>query len=179
MSFSNFLPFYYTHWYIIAIMTIELSKQDLAILGHLQEDGRISNRDLADRVSLSPSPCWRRVRALESQKVILGYTALLDPEKLGLSILAFAHVSLVDHHPATVQHFDQSISDAPEVLECFMTSGDHDYMLKVVTRDMSSYQDFLSEKLLRLDCVRTVNTSFALKQKKISTRLPLVASGVG
>ena len=160
-------------------MTIELSKQDLAILAHLQEDGRISNRDLADRVSLSPSPCWRRVRSLESQQVILGYTALLDAQKLGLSILAFANVSLVDHHPATVQHFDQSISEAPEVLECFMTSGDHDYMLKVVTRDMSSYQDFLSEKLLRLDCVRTVNTSFALKQKKISTRLPLVARDGG
>jgi DNA-binding Lrp family transcriptional regulator len=154
-------------------MNTSFSKQDLAILRYLQEDGRISNRDLATRVSLSPSPCWRRVRALESQQVIRGYTALLDPEKLGLSILAFAHVSLVDHHPATVQHFDQSISEAPEVLECFMTSGDHDYMLKVVTRDMSSYQDFLSRKLLRLDCVRTVNTSFALKQKKISTRLPL------
>ena len=160
-------------------MPIAISKQDLAILGHLQEDGRISNRDLADRVSLSPSPCWRRVRALESQQVIRGYTALLDPQKLGLSILAFANVSLVDHHPATVQHFDQSISEGPEVLECFMTSGEHDYMLKVVTRDMSSYQDFLSEKLLRLHCVRTVNTSFALKQKKISTRLPLVASGGG
>lgn len=153
----------------------KLSRQDLAILGHLQEDGRISNRDLADKVSLSPSPCWRRVRALEAERVIRGYTALLDPEKLGLRVLAFAHVSLTDHHPATVQRFDRSIAEAPEVLECFMTSGDHDYMLKVVTRDMASYQDFLSEKLLRLDCVRTVNTSFALKQKKHSTRLPLEA----
>jgi Lrp/AsnC family leucine-responsive transcriptional regulator len=154
-------------------MSAKLSRQDLAILRYLQEDGRISNRDLASKVALSPSPCWRRVRALESQLFILGYTALLDPQKLGLSILAFAHVSLVDHHPATVERFDQSISQAPEVLECFMTSGDHDYMLKVVTTDMASYQDFLSEKLLRLDCVRTVNTSFAMKQKKISTRLPL------
>lgn len=150
-----------------------LSKQDVAILRHLQEDGRISNRDLASRVSLSPSPCWRRVRALEEQQVIRGYTALLDPDKLGLRVVAFAHVSLVDHHPPTVARFDRKISEAPEVLECFMTSGDHDYMLKVVTRDMSSYQDFLSEKLLSLDCVRTVNTSFALKQKKLSTRLPL------
>ena len=157
-------------------MKQKLSKQDVAILRHLREDGRISNRDLANQVSLSPSPCWRRVRALEEQQVIRGYTALLDPEKLGLRVVAFAHVSLVDHHPPTVARFDQKISEAPEVLECFMTSGDHDYMLKVLTRDMSSYQDFLSEKLLSLDCVRTVNTSFALKQKKLSTRLPLQQS---
>jgi len=150
-----------------------LSRQDLAILEQLQSDGRISNRDLAAAVSLSPSPCWRRVRALEDSKLIKGYTAILDPAQLGLNILAFAHVSLVDHHPETVQRFDQSIARAPEVLECFMTSGDHDYMLKVVTRDMASYQDFLSEKLLRMPCVQTVNTSFALKQKKYSTRLPL------
>lgn len=154
-------------------MSTKLSRQDLAILDHLQQDGRISNRDLAAAVSLSPSPCWRRVRALEDGKVIRGYAALLDPERLGLNILAFAHVSLVDHHPETVQQFDQSIARATEVLECFMTSGDHDYMLKVITRDMAAYQAFLSEKLLRMPCVRTVNTSFALRQKKSSTRLPL------
>jgi len=152
---------------------MKLSRQDLAILDRLQLDGRISNRDLASAVSLSPSPCWRRVRALEDGEVIRGYAALLDPERLGLNILAFAHVSLVDHHPETVQQFDQSIGRAPEVLECFMTSGDHDYMLKVITRDMAAYQAFLSEKLLRMPCVRTVNTSFALRQKKSSTRLPL------
>ncbi len=158
-------------------MKPDLVRPDIEILEILQTDGRVSNRDLAARVALSPSPCWRRVRALEDAGVIERYVALLAPDKLGLAVIAFAHVSLTDHHPQTVEEFDAAVARAPEVLECYMTSGEHDYMLKVITADMASYEHFLSEKMLRLPSVRTVNTGFVLRRKKYTTALPLPEPG--
>jgi Lrp/AsnC family leucine-responsive transcriptional regulator len=143
------------------------------MLEALQNDGRLSNRDLAKKVSLSPSPSWRRLRALEKSGVISHYAAVIDREKAGLPILGFAHVTLLDHNTESVKKFDRAILLAPQVLECHATSGEHDYMLKVVAPDMASYQGFLSGYLLKIGVVRTVNTSFALKQQKSTTRLPL------
>lgn len=154
-------------------VAIKLGRQDVSILNALQNDGRMSNRDLAKSVSLSPSPSWRRLRALEKEGVIDHYAAVLDREKVGLSILGFAHVSLLDHHTKTVEKFDQAIMRASQVLECHATSGEYDYMLKIVAPDMAAYQDFLSGYLLKIGVVRTVNTSFALKQQKSTTVLPL------
>ena len=151
----------------------QMDRQDIAILNALQKDGRISNRDLARSVALSPSPSWRRLRALEEEGVIDHYAAVLDREKVGLSILGFAHVTLQDHNTRTVQKFDRAIMRAPQVLECHATSGEYDYMLKIVAPDMAAYQDFLSGYLLKIGVVRTVNTSFALKQQKNTTALPL------
>jgi DNA-binding Lrp family transcriptional regulator len=150
-----------------------LDRLDVSILEALQNDGRLSNRDLAKMISLSPSPSWRRLRALEESGVISHYAAVLDREKAGLSILGFAHVTLHDHNTETVKKFDDAITDAKQVLECHATSGEHDYMLKVVAPDMASYQDFLSGYLLKIGVVRTVNTSFALRQTKSTTVLPL------
>jgi Lrp/AsnC family leucine-responsive transcriptional regulator len=150
-----------------------MDKFDIAILKAVQNDGRLSNRDLARKVSLSPSPSWRRLRALEEAGVINHYAAVVDRHKVGLSIMGFAHVTLHDHSSEKVRKFDQAIMSAPQVLECHATSGGHDYMLKVVAPDMASYQDFLSEYLLKIGVVRTVNTSFALKQQKNTTVLPL------
>lgn len=150
-----------------------MDKFDIAILKAVQKDGRLSNRDLARKVSLSPSPSWRRLRALEEAGVINHYAAVVDRHKVGLSIMGFAHVTLHDHSSEKVKRFDQAIMSAPQVLECHATSGGHDYMLKVVAPDMASYQDFLSEYLLKIGVVRTVNTSFALKQQKNTTVLPL------
>ena len=152
---------------------MELGKQDLSILKVLQKDGRISNRDLARAESLSPSPSWRRLRAMEEAGVIDHYSAVVKREAVGLSIMCFAHVSLHDHASATVAKFDKAIMEADQVLECHSTSGDHDYMLKIVAPDMAAYQDFLSEYLLTLGVVRTVNTSFVLKQLRSTTVLPL------
>lgn len=152
---------------------MELGKQDLSILKVLQKDGRISNRDLARAVSLSPSPSWRRLRAMEEAGVIDHYSAVVKREAVGLSIMCFAHVSLHDHNSETVAKFDKAIMEADRVLECHSTSGDHDYMLKIVAPDMAAYQDFLSDYLLTLGVVRTVNTSFVLKQLKSTTVLPL------
>ena len=112
-------------------------------------------------------------RAREEAGVISHYAAVVDRHQVGLSIMGFAHVTLHDHSPEKVRKFDEAIMRAPQVLECHATSGGHDYMLKVVAPDMASYQDFLSEYLLKLGVVRTVNTSFALKQQKNTTVLPL------
>lgn len=152
---------------------MRLDKWDISILEALQKDGRLSNRDLAKAVSLSPSPSWRRLRALEEEGVISHYAAVVDRNKVGLSIMGFAHVTLHDHGADNVKKFDRAIMSAPQVLECHATSGEHDYMLKVVAPDMASYQDFLSQNLLKIGVVRTVNTSFALKQQKCTTVLPL------
>jgi len=154
-------------------VSMKLDKQDISILEAIQKDGRLSNRDLAKEVSLSPSPSWRRLRALEDAGVISHYAAVVDREQVGLSIMGFAHVTLHDHSSEKVKRFDRAIMRAPQVLECHATSGEHDYMLKVVAPDMASYQDFLSEYLLKIGVVRTVNTSFALKQQKSTTALPM------
>lgn len=152
---------------------MKFDKADIAIIEALQHDGRLSNRELAQKVSLSPSPSWRRLRALEESGVISHYAAIVDREKVGLSILGFAHVILHDHRAENVRKFDRAIMGAPQVLECHATSGEHDYMLKVVAPDMASYQDFLSGYLLKIGVVRTVNTSFVLKQQKSTTALPM------
>ena len=150
-----------------------LDRLDISILDALQHNGRMSNRELAKAVALSPSPSWRRLRALEEAGLISHYAAVLDREKVGLPILGFAHVTLHDHNTETVAEFDRAIMLAPQVLECHATSGEHDYMLKIVAPDMAAYQDFLSGYLLKIGVVRTVNTSFALRQQKNTTVLPL------
>ncbi len=152
---------------------MKLGKLDLNILKVLQRNGRISNRDLAREVSLSPSPSWRRLRALEDAGVIDHYSAVVRREAVGLNIMGFAHVTLHDHNSATVAKFDRAIMDADPVLECHSTSGEYDYMLKIVAPDMAAYQAFLSEYLLTIGVVRTVNTSFVMNELKSTTVLPL------
>lgn len=152
-----------------------LDKIDARIIAALQADGRLSNRDLAERVALSASPCWRRVRQLEADGVIKGYSALVDPAAVGLNVVAFAHVSLENHHAETIAQFDRAIEQWPHVQECHATSGDYDFMLKIVAADMADYDNFLSESLLQLPAVRTVNTSFSLRSRKLTTHLPLHA----
>ena len=152
---------------------MKLGKHDFSILRVLQKNGRISNRDLAREVSLSPSPSWRRVRALEDAGVIDHYAAVVKREAVGLSILGFAHVTLHDHNSETVAKFDAAIMNTDQVLECHSTSGEYDYMLKIVAPDMAAYQQFLSDYLLTIGVVRTVNTSFVMKQLKSTTVLPL------
>ena len=150
-----------------------LDNYDIAILRILQSDGRISNRELAQAVGLSPAPCWRRLRALEENQIISNYAAILNTEKLKLTIIAFAHISLENHHAKTVIEFDRAIQGSDEVLECYMTSGEYDYMLKVVATDMTAYEKFLSDVLMQIAAVRNVSTSFALRHKKLTTALPL------
>ena len=150
-----------------------LDRLDRRILEELQADARISNQELAKRVGLSAAPCWRRLRRLEQEGFNEGYATLLRAAAIGLPILAYAVVSLENHHPESVRQFDQLVMDRPEVLECHSMSGANDYLLRIVAASMEAYEHFLSTQLLQLQAVRSVNTSFVLRTKKLTTRLPV------
>jgi Lrp/AsnC family transcriptional regulator, leucine-responsive regulatory protein len=154
--------------------SINIDRYDRQILAALQQDGRISNQDLADRIGLSPSPCLRRVRTLEEAGLIAGYRALLDAKKLGLSLMALIGISMDQHTPERFANLEQAISDIPEVLECLLITGQQsDYQLKVVVRDMDAYQDLLLNKITRIQGVTGVHTSFVLRKVVDRTALPL------
>jgi Lrp/AsnC family leucine-responsive transcriptional regulator len=156
---------------------MELDRYDRQILDILQAEGRINNQDLAERIGLSPSPCLRRVRALEESGLVLGYRALLDAKKLGLSLMALIHISMDRHTPERFANFETSVSLLPEVLECLLITGqDADYQLKVAVRDMDHYQALLLNKITRIEGVTGVHSSFVLRQVVAKTALP-VASG--
>jgi DNA-binding Lrp family transcriptional regulator len=142
-------------------------------LAELQADGRLSSQALAERVGLSASPCWRRVRRLQADGVLRSAVAILDAEKVGLHVMAFAQVSLEDHHPDSVAAFDRVVTARPEILECHAMSGQHDYLLKVICESIGAYDRLLSEHILRIGAVQTVNTSFVLRTRKSTTALPL------
>lgn len=147
---------------------------DRRILEVLQREGRISNQELAERIGLSPSPCLRRVRALEESGLITGYRAILDAGKLGLSLLALIHISMDRHTPERFENFEQRVADLPEVLECLLITGqDADYQLKVVVRDMEAYQALLLNKITRIEGVSGVHSSFVMRRVLNKTALPL------
>lgn len=149
-------------------------RYDQRILELLQQDGRLSNLELAEKIGLSPSPCLRRVRQLEEQGVITGYRAHLDAQKLGLSLMALVYISMDRHTPERFAHFDARIRALPEVLECLLITGqDADYQLKVAVRDMEAYQQLLLNKIARIEGVSGVHTSFVLRRVVDKTALPL------
>ena len=147
---------------------------DRRILEVLQREGRISNQELAERIGLSPSPCLRRVRALEESGLITGYRAILDAGKLGLSLQALIHISMDRHTPERFENFERIVADLPEVLECLLITGqDADYQLKVVVRDMEAYQALLLNKITRIEGVSGVHSSFVMRRVVDKTALPL------
>ncbi|TWH76204.1 transcriptional regulator, AsnC family [Azomonas agilis] len=151
-----------------------LDRYDLNILAALQKDARLSNQELAEHIGLSPSPCSRRVKQLEDDGYILSQVALLDRKALGLSLTATVLVGMDRHTPERFEHFEQVISQHPQVLECSLITGmDADYQLKVVVPDMDHYQQFLLGVLTRIDGVSSVRSSFVLRQVLSSTALPL------
>jgi len=153
---------------------VDLDRYDRQILERLQADGRISNQELAEGIGLSPSPCLRRVRALEEAGLIRGYHARLDAKALGLSLMALIHISMDQHTPERFAHFEQQIGDMPEVLECLLITGQSaDYQLKVVVRDMEAYQDLLLNRITRIAGVTGVHSSFVLRRVVDRTALPL------
>jgi len=144
---------------------MNLDRYDRQILEVLQANGRINNQDLADRIGLSPSPCLRRVRALEDAGLITGYYAQLDARKLGLTLMALVHISMDVHTPERFANFEGSIAVLPEVLECLLITGqDADYQLKVAVRDMDHYQTLLLDKITRIAGVTGVHSSFVLRR---------------
>ncbi len=149
-----------------------MDAQDAKILKALQVDGRLTNQQLAHDVDMSPSACWRRVKALEKEGVITKYCALVDREKSGHTLSAILYVSLDSHSEKNVKAFVASIKSRPEILECLATTGDADYHLRVVTKDMHTYNHFLDNFLLRLSGVRQVRSNVVLKEIKMDVALP-------
>jgi Lrp/AsnC family leucine-responsive transcriptional regulator len=150
-----------------------MDKTDVRILQELQSNARISISELAARVSLTPTPCARRVQQLEAAGLIKGYVAVLDQTLLGLPVNAFVEVRLVREGKAEVAEFEAAMHSRPEVLECWAMSGGYDYLLRVVTSDLDAYNRFLREQLLNLGCVDHVETGFALQRILERTALPL------
>ena len=144
---------------------VKLDRYDRAILQLLQREGRLSNQELAERIGLSPSPCLRRVRALEESGLISGYRAMLDAKKLGLTLMALIHIAMDRHTPERFANFEEKVAALPEVLECLLVTGqDADYQLKVVVRDMDAFQALLLEKITRIEGVSGVHSSFVLRR---------------
>lgn len=153
---------------------MQLDRYDRQILDLLQTEGRISNQELADRVSLSPSACLRRVRALEESGLITGYRALLDARRLGFSLTALVHISMDRHTPERFDNFESEIARIDEVLECLLITGQSaDYQLKVVVADMDAYQELLLQRITRITGVSGVHSSFVLRRVVDKTALPV------
>ena len=152
-----------------------LDRIDLLLLAELQRAGRQTNAELAERVHLSPSACLRRVQRLEREGVIAGYRAEVDPEKLGLGLQAFVRVQLKSHDAARIAVFAEQVNDWAEIVACHALTGDMDYLLHVVVRDLEHFSRFLLDKLLAQAEVADVNTSFVLRTVKRAQALPLRA----
>lgn len=150
-----------------------LSGTDLNILRVLQQDGRISNVALAKAVNLSPSPCLRRVQRLERSGTIRTYVALIDQKQVGLPISVFVSVTLDKQEKAALRAFEAAIRDRPEVMECYLMTGDSDYLLRVVAPDLEAYQRFLLDHLTVIPGVANIRSSFALQQLVYKTALPI------
>lgn len=150
-----------------------LEEQDRRILRALQDDARISNQELAERAGMSASACWRRVKALEEAGVIGRHVALVDPERAGMGFHAVVHVSLTRHDHGHVGTFIAEVRRRPEVLDCFATTGEADYHLRVVCADLAAYNLFLEGFLFRLPGIANVRTNLVLKTIKQETAIPL------
>ena len=151
---------------------VPLADKDRRILAILQRDSRTTTQELAERVGMSTSACWRRVRALEDAGVIDRYAVIVNPKKAGFGLQWMTLVSLVRHEQKHVENFVREIERHPEVLECFATSGEADYHLRVVAEDIDSYNRFLDDFILRLPGVSQVRSNIILKEIKDDTALP-------
>ena len=153
-----------------------LDPTDIKILSHLQDDASLTNVELAKRVHLSPSPCLSRVKAIESAGVIQRYVALAQPQALGLDLNVFISISLKEQSKEALAKFEQRIAEHDEVMECYLMTGDSDYLIRVAIADMGSLEKFILEQLTPIPGVEKIRSSFALKQVRYKTALPLNAA---
>ncbi|MDE0994362.1 MAG: Lrp/AsnC family transcriptional regulator [Rhodospirillales bacterium] len=150
-----------------------LNEIDLKILSHLQNNARLTNVELSEHIHLSQSPCLRRVRNMESNGIIKGYVALVDQNTVGLPVSVFVNVRLEKQIERALEKFEETVQDWSEVMECYLMTGDSDYLLRVVASDLAAYERFLMDKLTRVPGVASINSSFALKQVTYKTALPI------
>lgn len=152
---------------------MKLDLIDIRILNELQNDSSHSNVELAKRVHLSPSPCLMRVKALKDKGVIRSYVALADPKVLGLGLNVFISISLKEQSKEALTEFEQRISEHDEVMECYLMTGDSDYLIRVAVADMGALEKFILEQLTPIAGIEKIRSSFALKQVRYKTALPL------
>jgi|TARA_B110000046_G_scaffold140997_1_gene147614 Lrp/AsnC family leucine-responsive transcriptional regulator len=152
---------------------MSLNEIDLKILSHLQNNARLTNVELSEHIHLSQSPCLRRVRNMESSGIIQGYVALVDQNAVGLPVSVFVNVRLEKQIERALEKFEEIVQDWSEVMECYLMTGDSDYLLRVVASDLAAYERFLMDKLTRVPGVASINSSFALKQVTYKTALPI------
>ena len=150
-----------------------LDKVDIAISERLQRDGRLSNVKLAEQLSLSEASCWRKQKRLEECGVIEGYQAILNRRKLGLGVMAFVQISCSDHSEEATEKFEKIIASAPQVLSCHNTTGEADFLLQVVARDLDSYSRFVEKVLRKLPGVLSIRSNLSLREMKTTHRFPV------
>ncbi len=154
-------------------MSSPLAKQDVAILQLLQRDATLSTSALAERINVSQSPCWRRVNRLEQEGIIRSRVALLDRNALGMEVVVFATINLTSTGRQNLLEFERDIVRHPEVMECYTMTGIWDYMLKIVTRDIRHYEEFVRNTLTASPAIRELHSHMAVTEIKNSTELPL------
>ena len=154
-------------------MQVELDRADVRILDVLQEHGDLSAADVAERVGMTASTCWRRISRLQELGVVKRRVALLDREKVGLNVMVFSHVKLAGHGRDALLRFEQAVGEHPEILECYTLMGETDFLLRIVCRDIKAYEAFFLDHLSRFPGVQSVNSSIALAVIKETTALPL------
>ena len=151
----------------------QLDRHDVLLLSELQRDARQTVQQLAEAVGLSSTPCWKRVKEMEATGIIRGYTALVDREKVGLALCVLAEVNLTRHNEDDVRRFEQAVATAPQIVSCYATTGQADYVIKVLVPDIKSYETFLHETAFKLPGVTHVRSSVVLKEVKAETGVPL------
>ncbi len=150
-----------------------MDKIDRNLLLELQEDATLSLADLAEKVNLSPTPCWKRIKRLESEGYITRRVALIDPEKVGLGVSVFVHIKTRHHNSQWLESFAEKIHSFPEIAECYRMSGEFDYLLRVVVRDIQCFDYFYKQLVNSVDGLADVTSSFSMEQMKYTTALPL------
>lgn len=153
---------------------MSLSKTDIQILEHLQQDARVTNQDLADAIGLSASPTWRKVRKLEEDEVIQSYRAVLNRRKIGLNVMVFVRVSIDSHSEAEARKFEAEVTALENVVSCYSIGGDADFLLQVVSADMDAYADFAMSVIRRLPGIKEMQSMFVLKEVKGMSGFPLL-----
>ena len=146
---------------------------DKKIIFELQNNGRLSNFEIAEKVGLSPSPCLRRIKNLEKKKIISGYTAIVDEELFGYPVTAFVSVRLENQTDGTLKKFEEGISSLVEVVDCWLVTGNRDYLLRVVAKNLKTYEQFMREDLTKIQGIASIETNFALGSVKTKQPLPI------
>ena len=155
---------------------MELDRYSLALLAELQRDARQTVQQLSAAVGLSPTPCWKRVKELEASGVIRGHTVLVDREKVGLNLRVVVETNLGEHSEELVRRFERAVAASPQIVHCVSTTGQADYIMTVLIKDIQAYERFLHDTIFRLPGVMHVRSSIVLKEIKQETRLPVAAS---